>query len=53
MIKNATIRLSDDAVLILSYDTDSAKLSVKEAVSGKSGNVTLTTGSKKSAPKED
>lgn len=53
MVLKATIRLSDEATLVLSYDEDSAKLTATEAGSGKTGNVTLSTGSKKKSEKEE
>ncbi len=50
----ATIRLSDEATLVVSFNDESAKLTAEETVSGKKGTVTLSSGSKKSAaPKEE
>lgn len=53
MTFNANIRLSDEAVLFISYDEDSAKLTATEVVSGKTGSVTLSTGSKKKKSEEE
>lgn len=53
MKRKANIRLSGSAILEIEYDDSNFKLTAKEISSGKSGSVTLTTGSKKSAPKEE
>ena len=49
----ATIRLSNEVTLVISFNDESAKLTAEETVSGKKGTVTLSSGSKKSAPKEE